>query len=69
MDDLLGTKLLVGDVDYFKKSIEKSVELYEKQDNPYASIFGISVFTNKYIPKDRALLVDKDGKVLQIFDL
>jgi len=31
--------------------------------------FGLNVIENKYIPKDRALMVDADGKVVQIFNL
>lgn len=61
----------VGDWDFFTESMRKSgVERSAPQQNPVGiELYGLPIIENKLIPKDRALLIDKDGKVLQIYDL
>lgn len=59
-----------GDWDYFCESMQKSgIERSAPQQNPVSEIYGLKIIEDKYIPKDRAILVDADGSVLQIFDL
>jgi hypothetical protein len=62
----------VGDYGKFTESMTQiGVEKRKvPQQNAIGSeIYGLKIIENKYIPKDRALLVDENGKVIQIYDL
>ena len=60
-----------GDWDLFTDSMQKSgVERHAPQQNPIGvELYGLKIIENKLIPKDRALLVGADGKIIQIYDL
>lgn len=63
--------LRVGDFDFFTESMKKSgVERSAPQQNPIGvELYGLQIIESKLMPKDRAMLVDADGTVLQIYDL
>lgn len=64
--------LQVGDLDFFTESMTQlGVEKRKvPPQNPMTDVlYGLPIVVNKNIPKDRAWLIDENGKLLQVFTL
>lgn len=59
----------IGSKEIFRKNLERIGVENRESESPMESIYGLKVIVNKLIPEDKAILVDKNGKVLQIFNL
>jgi hypothetical protein len=64
-------KILCGDLEHYKYAINTVTQLKISKfpSETIASFYGLDVIESPLVPKNRALLMSKDGKILQIYDL
>jgi len=59
----------IGSKDFFMKWLEANDVEKKEPATVLGSLYGMKVIENQYIPKDRAVMVDRNGQVLQVINL
>lgn len=63
------THLQIGSKKNFEKALLK-LGVEKKLESPiYTSFYGLNIIENTNVPQDKAWLIDKDGRLLEVFDL
>jgi len=58
----------VRDIEVFKKALGKVVDIVYT-DEKVPQYFGMKVLVKEYVPKDKVLMVDTKGNLIQTFNL
>lgn len=60
-------EMLCGSIERVKQILIPHIK--QESDSPVCHLFGMRVYERKYMPTNRACLVDRYGKVIKILDL
>lgn len=69
------TKIVCGDFDFFGKVImphlaqQTAINNLDRKDAAIDQLYGLPIGVDELIPRNRAVLKNKAGEILQIFDL
>ena len=60
--------IITGSRDNLLASLEQHIEIEKVKDSGMA-MWGMKIMESKFMPKDKAVLVDKNGDVVKVFNL